>query len=68
VTDMRTRKIDGIAFVENVPVSATCSQCGAVFRIADPDLATNRLLALEKIVNDFDAHECSRETFDSRSN
>jgi len=62
---MRTRKIDKIAFVEDVPVSATCSQCGEVFRINNPDLLNSRQLALESIVNDFDAHECGRETFSS---
>ncbi|MBV9086515.1 MAG: hypothetical protein JO187_11235 [Acidobacteria bacterium] len=53
----RSRRLNVGGLLDGVPTWGTCDKCGAFFSVGPATGATAEL-AREKLLSDFDAHEC----------
>jgi len=51
------RRLNVGGLLEGVPTWGTCDKCGAFFSVV-PEYRTTATLAREKLLSDFDAHQC----------
>ena len=56
---MAGRHLNIGAFLSGIAVHGNCSKCGAVFRVLDSTALLNVEEARERLVADFDAHDCA---------
>jgi hypothetical protein len=57
----RVRRLNVGGLLEGVPTWGTCDKCGAFFSVTSEHGATVQL-AREKLLSDFDSHECKVST------
>ena len=57
----RVRRLNVGGLLEGVPTLGTCDKCGAFFSVTS-EYRTTAQQAREKLLSDFDAHECKADS------